>query len=238
MIVSHKYRFIFLKTTKTGGTSVEVALSKYCGGDDIITPIFPKDENMRRQLGFQGPQNFNLPFTFSASGLFNLIRYARRRKRLCFFNHMTAEQVKPFLPKDVWKNYFKFTIERNPWDRVVSLYFWRFPREEISFSEFLKLPHHLDDLKRTGVYLYSIDGKTAVDRVYRYEDLQGAIGDVAKRVGLPEIPLLPHAKRRPCKAERHYSSMYTEKEVELVREKFKDEIERHGYTYDKINATV
>jgi hypothetical protein len=39
MIVSHKYKFIFLKTKKTAGTSIEISLSRYCDEDDIITPL-------------------------------------------------------------------------------------------------------------------------------------------------------------------------------------------------------
>ena len=31
MIVSHEHKFIFLKTKKTAGTSIELALSELCG---------------------------------------------------------------------------------------------------------------------------------------------------------------------------------------------------------------
>ncbi len=34
MIVSHKYEFVFIKTKKTAGASVEIALSKFCGVED------------------------------------------------------------------------------------------------------------------------------------------------------------------------------------------------------------
>ena len=44
MIVSHKNRFIFLKTRKTAGSSIEIALSKHCGPEDIITKIAPSEE--------------------------------------------------------------------------------------------------------------------------------------------------------------------------------------------------
>ena len=44
MIISHKHKFIFLKTRKTAGTSVQIALSGICDQDlDIITGSNIKD---------------------------------------------------------------------------------------------------------------------------------------------------------------------------------------------------
>ena len=37
MIISHKHKFIFFKTRKTAGSSIQVELAKYCTYDDIIT---------------------------------------------------------------------------------------------------------------------------------------------------------------------------------------------------------
>jgi len=39
MIISHTHKFIFIKSEKTAGTSIEAALSRYCSGDDVVTPI-------------------------------------------------------------------------------------------------------------------------------------------------------------------------------------------------------
>ena len=67
MIISHKYRFIFIKTVKTAGTSIEIARSRFCGDRDVITPISPQDEAARQAQGYLGPQNCWAPL--SAYGL-------------------------------------------------------------------------------------------------------------------------------------------------------------------------
>ena len=59
MILSHKYKYIFIKSFKTASTSLEIALSKFCGTKDIITPIIDEDEKIRKANGFNGPQNLD-----------------------------------------------------------------------------------------------------------------------------------------------------------------------------------
>ena len=44
MIINHEKKIIFIKTKKTAGTSLEIALSKYCGANCVIAPIAPVDE--------------------------------------------------------------------------------------------------------------------------------------------------------------------------------------------------
>lgn len=47
MIISHQHRFIFVKTLKTAGTSIEVFLSGLCGRDDVVTPFTSRNRGMR-----------------------------------------------------------------------------------------------------------------------------------------------------------------------------------------------
>jgi hypothetical protein len=44
MIVSYLHKFIFIRTKKTAGTTVEMTLAPACGPDDIITPLGTWDE--------------------------------------------------------------------------------------------------------------------------------------------------------------------------------------------------
>ena len=45
MIISHAHKFIYIKPTKVAGTSTQILLSKFCGENDVITPIGSKPQN-------------------------------------------------------------------------------------------------------------------------------------------------------------------------------------------------
>ena len=126
MIICHPLKIIFIKTKKVAGTSFEIALSAFCGPDCVITPISAKDEITRKNLGFRGPQNFLTQDALTAS-------------EAGFYNHMTAGEVRALIPKQVWDEYLKVTIVRNPFEVVVSRYFWEMGgRESYAFDDFLR----------------------------------------------------------------------------------------------------
>lgn len=187
MIVCHKYKFIFLKTKKVGGTSLEIALASHCGKKSIITPITPEDEEVRRQMGFPGAQNYRLPAREWSLG--DWAEFARRgRIPPAFWNHMPADLVKRRLPR-IWPRYFKFTVVRNPFEVVVSRFFWDRrnagpeQRTKQAFREYL-LDHI--DVVRENLNIYQIDGRPAVDDVVRYENLAEDLARISERIGLPD----------------------------------------------------
>ena len=115
MIINHKYKFIFFKTRKTAGTSIEIALSQFCSKGDIITRITNEDELKRRKLGFPGPQNYVTSLMhYKKADWINLIKKAQLKS---FHNHSTAAFIKNSIPEEIWKSYYKFTFERNPFDK-------------------------------------------------------------------------------------------------------------------------
>jgi len=230
MIISHKYKFIFIKTNKTAGTSIEIALSKFCGEGDIITPVTPDDEVTRRNLGYLGPQNYFAPFSDYHFGDFVRL-VLHRDKKMRFYNHISAKRIRHLVGDSVWNNYYKFCVERNPWDRLVSLYYWRNkvePRPTI--SEFLEsgVPKIL---KTRGFECYTIDGAVVVDNVCRFENLEEELERIRVRLGLPERIELPRAKSSSRKDRRSYRDILSEDQKETIRELFKEEIALLGYEY-------
>jgi len=192
MILSHKYKFIFIKTTKTAGTSLEVALSRYCGKDDIITPILPPVE-------LHEPRN--------DSG---------------FYNHIGASEIKSKVHPDVWKNYFKFTFERNPYDKMVSWYWWIKHQHHINenFKEFcLKCEDGIYDLP-TDFEKYSIDEKIVVDFIGKYESLSVDFENVCKDLNIPFDGNITKEKAYSRQNNNHHSIYYDNETKKIIEKHF------------------
>lgn len=228
MIISHKHKFIFIKTKKTAGTSIEIALSKICGKEDIIAPISKLDEKFRQEYANISAQNFFLPFNKYTT--LNICEAFLLRKRLIYYNHMPCREIKAYISKEVWDSYYKFTLDRNPFDKMVSLYYWRKGDKKFgNIYDFLK-NGGLDGF--TSYDIYAIDGVVAVDQVYQFEDLKGMCLDLTKRFKLPELLELPRFKAKSnTRKVKNYKELLDEKSIELIKTIFAREIKLFGYTY-------
>ncbi len=227
MIISHKHQFIFIKTRKTAGTSIEIALSKFCGPDDIITPIASEDEDIRKELGYPGPQNFLLPIWKYGFG--DVVKRVTKGKKLRFYNHISAGRVMDLVGHKMWDRYYTFCFERNPWDRIISDYYWVHKSEpRPSIQEFVRSKEVMG-YKKAGYCNYLIDGEVGVDQVCKFENLGEELEAFRKRVGIPEPLELPRAKSQYRKDKRTYSEILNKEDRAYISELFHDEINRMGY---------
>lgn len=228
MIMSNKHKFIFIKTRKTAGTSIELALSKFCGPSDTITPTTEADEELRKEIGGIPPQHYN-PVT-NNNWLTRQLKRLLNEKNQVLYNHIDSNSIKDIIGKEKWNNYFKFTVERNPWDKAVSLYFWRTKnmKESPTFEEFIK---NIDPLDLSNWHLYTTNNNIAVDYVIQYSNLENDLSFIKNQLQLDEDIVLPNSKSGIRKRDTNHASFIYGKEKDIINSVCGKEIAYFGYTY-------
>lgn len=229
MIISQKHKFIFFKNRKTAGSSVEISLSKLCGSDDIITPLTKEDDLVRSNLGLRGAQNYHQPK--NAWTIDNWLYYIKNGvKPQRFYNHIPCREVTELVSKEVWDSYFKFTFERNPFDKVVSFFYWRKANKKYKqVSDFI-LDGGLDDMQSFD--LYSIGKIPVVDKIYLYEELSFFEKDLTERLNLAEpFKLVDYKAKSYSRHVKDYRHVLDDKAVNLIKIAFAREIELFGYEF-------
>lgn len=217
MIVSHRHRFIFVTTRKTAGSAIETALAHICSADDIVTGA----ANGTAQTGL------NDAVAIARYRPFDWLRLMALGKRARFDKHMPAADILDLVGADVWNGYFKFCVERDPWDKAVALYRSRMKRgPPPPIAQFLRdaKPATLSNFD-----LYTIDGTLAVDRVVRYEHLDAELDSIGHLLDLPiELRLPADAARAPIV---RYADALGPDGRAIVDTVCRREIEMFGYAF-------
>jgi hypothetical protein len=229
MILSHAHRFIYIKTYKTASTSIEAALSEVCGPDDIITEASEQLRGHRKQRA----QNYRLTHpAVPRRPLWKTLLGRPERyyhPSIGYYEHMPAWRVRAYVGEEIWRGYYKFSFERNPWDRQVSWYHYKTKSKPAkpTFDIFNR------DRKRAYVEnfdLYTEDGKITLDFVGRYEDLEAGFATVLGATGLAGRVTLPRTNVSKAK-DSDYRAYYTAESRELIGRWYQREISHFGYTF-------
>ncbi|MCP9928274.1 hypothetical protein [Cyanobium sp. CH-040] len=193
MLISHRHRFIFLKTQKTAGTAIEIALrALLLEPGDVITPISAEDERLSRELGRPGPRNFRAPLhRYSGRDLARLLGRAKLAKR--FYNHIPAAEVRARLPLPIWDGYLKISVERNPFDKAISSYYWRTrkQRQPMALADYVRT---CPTAELSNWPIYTINDTPVTDVMLRYESLQEDLLALSSRLGLEQPLALPQQR--------------------------------------------
>jgi len=151
------------------------------------------------------------------------------------WKHMTAAQYRKVLPVR-FSNFFKFAFVRNPWDRMVSQYFFRVgdtgqaghlaDRAPVSFPEFLRDPFPLGHREQLS-FISDDAGRRLVDFVGRFERLQADFDRVCDRLQRPRrtLPTLNQTQHGP------YTDYYDDETRRLVAELYRRDIAFFGYRF-------
>jgi hypothetical protein len=186
MIISHTNKFIFIKSEKTGGSSVETALEPSLTFSDV----------------------------YHKNG------------------HEIPAQILQKYGSKIFNNYFKFSIVRNPFDKMVSHYFWQRylqPERYDSFHDFVK-EFYYNKIISNWKY-FSINNNVVIDRILKYEDLQKDLHSISSNISIDiDISgIFEKSGYRP--PDVPYQEYYSDTIKEMVEELCIQEISLFNYSF-------
>ena len=228
VLVSHKYKFIYLKTRKTGSTSVDAFFEQFCIPDEEVANFKIKHGAVQKitDAGIVGS------------------RFNGGKATDDWRNHKPANVVRDLLGEEKFNAYFKFTVIRNPWDKAVSLYHYHKGAKHGSFIDFIAK----NMLERLSVrergkhsidwYIHSLEDKPICNRYLRFETLREDVEQLCKDLKLQNYTMdaFPHYKKSNNRP--HYSEFYKkdgvidEETVNHVKKFYAKEVDYFGYVFE------
>lgn len=228
MIICHTHKFIFIKTRKTAGTSIETALAKSCGDSDVITALSDEDEHARMEMGIRSAQHLKIPIRhYGKPELLRLFKGERSR----FYNHFSAHDAKRVVPKQIWEEYFKFCVERDPFDRAISQYHWKTRKIADHRPPMSSLLQSLSDLNMSNWSLYTESDNVIVDHVIRYENLISELKEIGDRLGINIDISEIHAKSWTRTDRRQYWDVIDPDSRAIIEHRCAKEIAHFSYEW-------
>lgn len=159
-----------------------------------------------------------------------------------FYKHGTAARMLRHVDRELWNRSFKFSVCRNPYDRLVSG--WNFCRQQkrlnVPFDYFVRYMHTFDSFWVVWHCLLSqqqhvlVDGAPVIDTACRYERLETDFERIRVRLGRSGA-VLPQCNRSPHKP---YQAFYTRELQDLVFQRFQVDFEYFGYSYELDGADL
>ncbi|MBD3625893.1 MAG: sulfotransferase family 2 domain-containing protein [Rhodobacteraceae bacterium] len=213
MIISHDHGFVFVKPMKVAGSSVENSIYPLLGDKDLV--------------GHNGPENLKI------------LRDLGKNCRVMSMSHASAEELIARFMRRIVK--YKFiSVARNPWDRAVSLFYWRnknlrdLPLDELRPRFHSWVQSGRVNFEHIGSPFWR--GYPAVDLLVKYETLAEGFREVSRLLDLPSVidteKHFDKAGVRPARS-RNFTDLYddaTWKTVEILGAR---EIQLFGYSREK-----
>lgn len=242
MIISHAYKFIFIRPRKVASSSIVAAIAPSLkSGDYMVGTPACLEKEMQRPGALDG------------------IKFAKERRSIFGPLHHHSPLARVYLTfGSRVKDYKVITASRNPWERAVSEYFWSIQylnKESASlgehrdmFAQYIRKAGRLSLDRKLGsffmgslrrnqlsqAYLHTVFGKQIVDHVIQFENLQEGVEelnnlfDFEREVKLPKVKLKSQFKPKKI----FWRDMYDLETKSIVEKSCNDEISLFGYKFD------
>lgn len=231
-IVSDEHRFVYCVVPKVACSSIKVAL----------LPLFDLDPSEYRVSKGKDGSAIKIHELFADSSY-----QIGRRQFLKRFE------------KGRYDDYFKFAFVRNPWDRLVSCWRHKLSNENrpsgmkypaklaerlyggMPFSEFVEVVAETPDSEANLHFQSQISmvrgdsggeaGSSLLpDFIGSFENLGGDFETAVRKIGVKEKLELGHLMRSK-RDSRSYADFYDERLRDIVRERFREDVETFGYSF-------
>jgi len=195
-MISHKLKFIFIHIPKTSGNSLSLFLK-----DFIDNKVLQKSSNMGEKQG---------------------ISILCEKKKECI-KHVDIKYYENTYGEKI-NDYFKFTIVRNPYDRMLSFYFFSKGKNNQKF----KRNQYINFIKKNESFQYKYIDNTFY--IIHFENLINELKNIEcfkKIVDFNNYPTLNASSN----SKRNYNEIYDKELKDLVFNKYKKDFELFGYEY-------
>jgi len=214
MIISHSKKFIFVHIQKTAGTTITIYLDQYLSYKDLVIGSTEFGEKIQPLY----------------------------RKRFNLHKHSYAQNIKNITGDQTWNDYFTFSLVRNPWDRMVSLYNWcrkgkfDYPicQEAIqaaNFSQFIRGECFKSQPQQVE-YLINQENEMIVDFVGKQESIQEDFNYICQKLKLPIIDMTNfkhNVRKRTFDSYRKYYN--SDEDIEIIKNQFSKDIDYFKYQF-------
>jgi len=230
MLISHKHKFIFIHIYKTAGTSVTDVFLPYSRLIDRLVNEYKYSKKIAlyivRKMGWydDGMKQFT-----------------------GFHKHAKAWEFKEKLGRERFGSYFKFTFVRNPFDLLVSLYFYisqdrAHPNHRavasMSFPEFVKWHIAQSPPHQLNFVIDPTNGERLVDYIGRFETLEKDMGIIEAKLSIQSAHHLPHQNPSSKRKSKNFREYYDDESRCLVQEYFRHDLSSFGYDFEGFEDTM
>lgn len=220
MLVSHRKQFIFLKTPKTAGTSVEIFLEPYC---------FPDNE----WRFTHGRAEYN-----TSTGIIGA--RGESAANSIYFNHMSAKKLRANLKEETWNNYSKVSTVRNPYTLYCSKFWY-----EVEYRKTIPEPDSnktaivssfrqwLHTVVKPAIFsrFYFVDKELIIDYFIRFENIQEDLEQLCAELKLDyNSKNLPFLKKTQKASGLELKDYYGAAEQKLIEKTFPFVLNRFNYS--------
>ena len=221
-LISNRHKFIFIHIAKNAGTSVSDKLVDYT----------------------------DTPF-LSSKGLRNLSQIADQWLPLNIMKclsphvlpmHITADQLMNLFPDLDPGSFYKFSVVRNPYDRMVSYYKfttlarkrWTSPAMHkrysgMSFEQYVELLHEKDATNQFDLLFRDNKGHLNMDYVAKMEDLDNGMEQIFADLNLPNMKV--PKKNINSSRSRTYRDYYNSHTKKLIEQSYAKDLDTFKYTF-------